>query len=640
MTCVDCHGAHAYRYNWQNGLNANLIGRDSNDWPISSWPGTYNTIINTPNSGLRNVVFESRGTDATPPGTFYNSFADNDDDGDGVYDGICEVCHTSTSYHRNTSAGDHTHNTGKQCTVCHAHDNKFKGEGACTSCHNTQQGTAPHIMRQVTEAGGDFVDNASRHVFGGTVDNWDCIVCHAEGDTTSYDTTVSTTTEHNDLNPGNPDYYKTIAMRNVDSTQNPGIANVDFWRWPKTCCGNTPSDADLTRMDTFCMHCHDSDASRGGSGGGASGVAVLDSGLGVSNATQSPTLAERLRPFNPTDALDDGTIQTGSAEPGATLTTWFANQSACEAKGFTWTGSACTDKRSRVVDVYGQFNTGNPSHHAVLGQRYTTKNGTDAFCDGSLDRNFEPQADCENAGYVWDTTLYGGPYCIIDPADAPDQATCESLGTGRDTRWIVVGWGETAWANYTLKNGTSLKAERETVTLHCADCHTVDTNAHGGGNSYMMTTSAIDTTCFTCHNQTTYNGSSNNGESRFNHTTDANVWSGKASGGSRLDPNSSSGTKTVGMCVLCHGGAHYDGYGAIHGIPSSSTDLRRSQPRYRFIGGSTMSYGYAGSDWSTAGTAGTCYFISPDPQPWSYCSHHAAGTVSGSSSQYPKPVSY
>lgn len=89
--CTDCHSSH---------------GETSNLHLIEE-------ILQTTNSGPRPVVF-----------TWYfgkNSCAD----GDSVYDGICEVCHTTTAYHRNDATGDHTHHAGMDCTVCHPHGNAF-----------------------------------------------------------------------------------------------------------------------------------------------------------------------------------------------------------------------------------------------------------------------------------------------------------------------------------------------------------------------------------------------------------------------------------------------------------------------------------------------------------------------------------
>ena len=58
------------------------------------------------------VVFTSR--------TGLNSFAD----GDEIYDGVCEVCHTETKHHTN-DAHRSQHHTGEDCILCHEHANEF-----------------------------------------------------------------------------------------------------------------------------------------------------------------------------------------------------------------------------------------------------------------------------------------------------------------------------------------------------------------------------------------------------------------------------------------------------------------------------------------------------------------------------------
>jgi len=115
MTCMDCHNPHDNRQNWLGGTNLKLVGRKI--------AGVTNAGISTPNSGVRDVVFESRGTNVGDPSL--HSFADADQDGNGVYDGACEVCHTLTRFHHNNSGGNHNHQTGRTCTNCHDHDNYF-----------------------------------------------------------------------------------------------------------------------------------------------------------------------------------------------------------------------------------------------------------------------------------------------------------------------------------------------------------------------------------------------------------------------------------------------------------------------------------------------------------------------------------
>lgn len=96
LNCLTCHDNHNYK---------NRLG--------------VKAVVKTPNSGLKNVVFSN----VTGP----DSFAD----GDNVYDGICEVCHTTTRYHRNngTVLNNHTgtgiNYSGKNCLTCHTHEGGF-----------------------------------------------------------------------------------------------------------------------------------------------------------------------------------------------------------------------------------------------------------------------------------------------------------------------------------------------------------------------------------------------------------------------------------------------------------------------------------------------------------------------------------
>ncbi|MCL7489248.1 MAG: hypothetical protein M8357_13865 [Desulfobulbaceae bacterium] len=112
--CIECHDPHFNPPNYVDGQNIKLIG--------SNRSSVYATI-NTPNSGERFVVFESRGIDVGESSMY--SFADGDEDNNGSFDGICEVCHTQTKYHRNKPKGDHGHYIGRTCTNCHLHVNQF-----------------------------------------------------------------------------------------------------------------------------------------------------------------------------------------------------------------------------------------------------------------------------------------------------------------------------------------------------------------------------------------------------------------------------------------------------------------------------------------------------------------------------------
>jgi len=88
------------------------------------------------------------------------------------YDGICEVCHTATTYHRNTADGDHAHFVDLLCTDCHPHSTGFMPSAeACTACH----GQPPD--------GAAFPNTAGSHAVHMTAPDGpniaDCFVCHS-----------------------------------------------------------------------------------------------------------------------------------------------------------------------------------------------------------------------------------------------------------------------------------------------------------------------------------------------------------------------------------------------------------------------------------------------------------------------------
>lgn len=128
MTCKDCHQTH-------NPDKTNIY--------------MIKSTIATPNSGDKTVAYATSGLGA---------------DGDATYDGICEVCHTSTTYHQNNGGGDHAHNVGTSCTDCHLHDASFAG-GDCVTCHQTNYATW-----QISDA----------HVAHTTKYNFACSTCHFE----------------------------------------------------------------------------------------------------------------------------------------------------------------------------------------------------------------------------------------------------------------------------------------------------------------------------------------------------------------------------------------------------------------------------------------------------------------------------
>jgi hypothetical protein len=170
-TCVDCHNPHYNPENWLGGQNLMMVGQiDYDVWP-------WIAKIQTPNSGLREVVFEVRGVDAGDPSL--HSFADSDEDANGYYDGVCETCHTQTAHHRN-DAEDLSHYTGSTCTTCHPHENGFTASGGdCTGCHSVPQDNGDGVpvggRRAVV---GEFPASDAHAHYGATLDSSSCVVCH------------------------------------------------------------------------------------------------------------------------------------------------------------------------------------------------------------------------------------------------------------------------------------------------------------------------------------------------------------------------------------------------------------------------------------------------------------------------------
>jgi hypothetical protein len=194
LLCTTCHEPHG------NTTNLRLIREQ----------------MTTPLNGPKATVLTSYDGS--------NSLAD----GDGIYDGICEVCHTMTDFHRNDSSGDHTHYAGARCTGCHNHWNNFLPFATnCTqSCHVTTQPLgAGDYRRQIVGAGGDF-ERASHHVDDGlggeSVTALDCLVCH------------NNSRHQNLLDPQ-------VRLFNKDT-------------------GRTVTyDGTAASLDPFCTSCHDAD---------------------------------------------------------------------------------------------------------------------------------------------------------------------------------------------------------------------------------------------------------------------------------------------------------------------------------------------------------------------------------------------
>ncbi|RKZ15615.1 hypothetical protein DRQ50_07245, partial [bacterium] len=167
-----------------------------------------NTIL-TPTSGPKPVIFTAR----TGP----NSFAD----GDGVYDGVCEICHTDTHYHRNTAAGDHSHYVSQDCVTCHIHKFEFAPVGGAGQSHG-------------------------RHIGGGSGNNLDlaCDYCHTQNPSVFQDgQPFASTTVCNECH--SPDGV-------IDGVDDPAVGARTNWS-----DGVYDGDVLTAGKENWCSGCHD-----------------------------------------------------------------------------------------------------------------------------------------------------------------------------------------------------------------------------------------------------------------------------------------------------------------------------------------------------------------------------------------------
>ena len=178
----------------------------------------------TPNSGTRSVVFTAR--------TGLNSFADSVP----PIDGVCEVCHTQTDYHRNTTGWEAGHNAQRNCVPCHTHESGFQPSGGCTACHSVSQGSRRAIVPEF--------NRISRHIewtlfpagsqSADSIPDADCQVCHDQ-------------TQHQQGN---------VRIWDVDDPGNTTAVTI---------LNGDPgsSSTEAAKLDVPCLACHDADGANG-----------------------------------------------------------------------------------------------------------------------------------------------------------------------------------------------------------------------------------------------------------------------------------------------------------------------------------------------------------------------------------------
>lgn len=238
--CESCHGPTGPAFVDRDGIQVavpkNVVIHNGlkHSAPTSCWnchdhegeAGTNLSMIPLNRTGAaggvtRAVVFTSRSG--------AKSFAD----GDATYDGVCEVCHTTTNEHRFDGSVS-KHNAAANCTTCHKHDVGFKGGGRCTGCHNQQQNGRRPILNDFGRVSHHVDWLAAGLLAADSIPDSDCQKCHDQS-------------QHQ---------QGSVRLWNVDQPGNTAAAIV------LTGDPNTVT-AEAAKLEAFCATCHDTNGANG-----------------------------------------------------------------------------------------------------------------------------------------------------------------------------------------------------------------------------------------------------------------------------------------------------------------------------------------------------------------------------------------
>ena len=319
----------------------------------------------------------------------------------------------------------------------------------CTGCHK-----APYaIPHQTTNLNAGFTCSGchtSDTGVGGTKDlhsiqELSCIGCHAVGQQ-------------------NPFSDKTLV------NDNNGVRSItnEFAKWSHHVTG-------VELQDAHCAACHLEGKVSRGKVQVDSTLHMIDNKIHLRNADTDADMA--WNPEAPDHSLMDNFCMTCHDANGATSAGSIAIQavivpaagktaSATNPFGDTISNQYDKMERSAVVDAKGQFNTGNNSHHAVMGKRYT---GNSRLLSGT---NVRP--------------IYGTPAFNANSSATLPGARSTIFDAGRfepTYRTLANAAGETnVLGSLTGRNGGT--ALGDDSTLHCGDCHTVGQFAKQGSTAF------------------------------------------------------------------------------------------------------------------------------------------------------------
>ncbi|TAN43007.1 MAG: CxxxxCH/CxxCH domain-containing protein, partial [Nitrospirae bacterium] len=506
--------------------------------------------------------------------------ANNGADGDATYDGICEVCHTATTYYKNDGSGG-AHNTGANCAQCHDHIGGFKP--ACGGCH----GNPPTVSNQSQPNGLVWITStrsasAGAHNLHVNTDAIACSACHVNsvgsGPTHNNARTISMGFSFNGATGGTYNGQAAAIYNSSDggltTTSSGGAMQCSniYCHGSTMAAGAWGTDAGTNRAPNWttnaaagaCGTCHKATAANPPASG--SHIKHASSAAGNYNVSCDlchPSAASGTHvnanveySLSTSDPRTNGGLYNGSASGGTGLapSTNFKNCTNlyCHSTGTATYYSASWGSAGSGAcgTCHGANATATPSS-VRHGQHVGNAQGYKFSCSKCHDSVVMATADSTGWATIKSTTLH------VDGTKNVKFDIYNSIGNYA---------GSNCSAIYCHSAGTAVATGAAPVasadwntTMNCAGCHGIGTsdgrpnyaNYTPKANSHMAveSTTHANHPCQTCHFTTTSNGTSITSFSRHvNKSYDVAPW-GSASFSYTF--NATGGTCSA---VSCHGG--------------------------------------------------------------------------------------
>jgi len=440
-------------------------------WSGCGATGTASSALITPPAGACTVSVTVTSGGVSAPVASLNLLVRSVKD---VADSVCNGCHANRDATLVSQFATSAYKIGGRtinCQDCHSaapHDLV-----KCSNCHsNAQSHSFP--------AGGPTSTG-----FNMTASTPFCVTCHTPGNDPAVLAKTSCIACHDVAvkheHPGN---Y-------VDDNNGVRAITTEFSKWSHHVTG-------VTLQDAHCAACHLEGKVENGAIVVDPTKHMADAKTHLRNADDDTDYA--WDPATPDHTLMDnfcmschdgnGAISTQSAAIRAVIIP-AAGKVASATNPFGDTISNRYDKMQRpaVVDAKGQFDLSNPSHHAVMGQKYSGR--TRAAGDPRVVKQLVATFDANSSA-----TLVGKRSTIYD-----SRVVKTAAGTGSNAAYNVSKFVET-YETLSVVPGTSDKTLGDDSVLHCGDCHTVGQfrqadvgvapknaaviGAHGSNNEYML----------------------------------------------------------------------------------------------------------------------------------------------------------